>query len=96
MHRYIPAAIVIGVMLFIVYLVWTVMTGVLYDPSGGVVSELDDMAQDEMDGEFLDNWNTHRDGDDDSFGFIGILIFVALFLCLAIYAFRRRNTNRGG
>lgn len=95
MHRFIPAAIIIGVFLFIVHVVWTVMTGVLYDPSSGLASDLDEMAQDEMDGEFLDNWNTHHDRDDDSFGFIGVLIFISLFLCLVIYAFRRRYTKGG-
>ena len=45
MHRFIPAAIIIGVFLFIVYVVWTVMTGVLYDPSSGLASDLDEATR---------------------------------------------------
>lgn len=94
MHRYIPVAVIIAFFLGLVLLVWTVMTSVLYDPNEGLTSELDEMAQEDMDGEFLDNWNEHHDRDDDSFGFIGVLIFIVLFLCLVIYAFRRKVVRK--
>jgi len=76
MHRFVPTAVVIAFLLGIVYLVWTIMTSVLYDPTSGLTKDLDDMAQEDMEGEYLKNWNEHHDRDDDSFGFIIIHTFL--------------------
>ena len=94
MNRFIPVAIIVGVFLGVVYLLWIVFGNVLYAPDGSITSELDELAEDNMEGEFLDNYNQFRTQDENSFGFFGVLIFVVLFLILAIFAFRHSRRGR--
>lgn len=95
MDRFIPKAILIVFFICFIFFIWIIFNNVLYNPSGGIVSELDEMAADHMSGEQLDNWNEHVDNDDDSFGFFGVLLMFVLFLCLFIYAFKRKRDANG-
>ena len=83
----------IGFIISLVFTVWIIFGNVLYNPSGGLVTELDEMAQKDMTGEFLDNWNQHHDVDDDSFGFLGVLITGVLFVCLVAFAFDEKRSR---
>lgn len=93
MTKFIVPAIIIGFLIAMTFLIWIVFGNVLYAPNSGLVTELDEMAQKDMTGEFLDNWNEHHDTDDDTFGFLGVLIMGILFICLIIYAFNKRRRH---
>ena len=92
MRQFIIVSIIVGFFIGVIFILWIVMNSVLY-ADDGLVSELDDMAQEDMDGEFLNNWNDHVANDDDSFGFIGALLIAALFGSIMAYAFRRRRQH---
>lgn len=91
--KFIVSAVIIGFFIAMVFLIWIVFSNVFYNPSGGLVSELDEMAQEDMTGEFLVNWNEHHDTDANSFGFFGVLIMGVLFICLVIYAFDKKRRS---
>lgn len=74
-----------------IFTLWIVFNSVLYAPSSGLVSELDEMAQKDMTGEYLDRWNEHHDNDANSFGFFGVLLTGVLFICLIAAAFDEKK-----
>ena len=91
--KFIVKAVIIGFLISLVFIIWIVFSNVLYNPSGGLVTELDEVAQKDMSGEYLDNWNEHHDTDANTFGFLGVLIMGMLFICLVIYAFDKRRRS---
>ena len=81
-------------MISMTFTLWIVFNNVFYNPTDGFVSELDEMAQKDMTGEFLDRWNQHHDNDANSFGFFGALITGVLFICLIAAAFDEKKVEQ--
>ena len=60
--------VVVGFLIYFCFLFFMAFGSTLYD-EGGLVEELDDMAQKDMTGQFKTNWDEHYSEDENQFGF---------------------------
>jgi choline-glycine betaine transporter len=88
---FIVGGVIIGALIYLVFTLWVVGNSVLYSIDGGLVTELDEMAQKDMSGGQLDNWNERHDTDQTTFGFIGVVVMAVLFITFIIIAFKSRS-----
>ena len=86
-------AVIVGIAVFgIFYALFMVGNDVLYNSDDGLLEELDDSAQQDMDGVFLDRWNANKGGNDEKmFGITGIFIGAVIIICIGIYALESRR-----
>ena len=89
--NFMVVAVIVGFFIYLVFILTTVVGNLLYNPDDGLATELDELAQDDMTGEYKDRWNEYHSADDDSFGFIMLLLFGVLYLVLVIVAFKKKG-----
>jgi len=84
-------AIIIGIAVFsIAYAVLIVGNDLLYNSDGGLIEELNESAQQDMNDDYLTRWDAGMENDKQMFGITMVLIVTVVIICIVILAFEKR------
>ena len=93
MMKFIPIAIIMVFFFGICYIIFMPVANLLYSDTG-LQQDLDEQAQKQMTGDYLDRWDNYVDKDETLFGITLIALFGVFILILIIFAFNRQRRSR--
>lgn len=91
MDRTIAVGIIAVFFISITFILWVTGTNVFYDPDDGLVAQLDEQAEKDMNTDYYNRWTEQKSNTETAWGLTGVLIIGVLIFIIIIIAFRHRK-----